>query len=723
MGHRWQRRATGASGGVLRTSLLVGTTLIATIGGGHAQFRTPNTTNVAGPQTATLGSTTITNQGLQGVGRFTADSRDQFGDTLGSFSAMAIDLSQWRRNGDSYSGFLWGLPDRGYNTDTFLSNYASRLHGFSLVFTPYTGTANLPADIASQNQLQLSYRGSRQVTDFNGNPTTGLDPGTSAGTQGGIANLPIATAGPAAGRLSIDAEGLAFRADGSFYISDEYGANVYYFSRDGRLQGVIKPPVDIQPQDPVGTPNFNSITPPVVGRRNNQGMEALSLTPDGRRLVVMLQSATMQSTGGNNQQDRRNTELMVYDVTGGATPSTPIGHYAVTLPTFTLNGRGGAPNRTAAQSDLLALNDTQFLVLARDGNGLGPGTDNPVMFKSVLLVDISGATNLLGTPFANTTNNPIAVNGNLVPGITPAATVEVVNMLHVGQLTRFGFNTNTAAPNRLTLSEKWEALALAPTLEESKPHDFFLFVGNDNDFLTRVGSMQGIAYDAGLTNDNVILVYRLTMPGYVDPQFLQAMQASGPVTQARLRSATFGLGGASTAAINNQVAIARRSEAGQPDRQTASRGDVDSDIAWGAGLRPPQRFNLWFGGGFDRIKRDAASGIPASRSSQLSGVVGADYEVIDGLRLGGALGFGTGHTRYRDGGRQAHDATSLSVYGAYLGSSGFFAAASYTYTWLDYTASLAPVPSGLFPAATRVATCTRSMARPDSAGTSPMATG
>ncbi|HKU96082.1 MAG TPA: autotransporter domain-containing protein [Vineibacter sp.] len=678
-------------------TLLAGAALAATASVGQAQFRTPNTTNVAGPQNATLGGTTITNHGLQGAGRFTADSRDQFGDTLGSFSAMALDLTQWRRNGSSYSGFLWGLPDRGYNTDTFLSNFASRLHGFSLLFTPYTGTANLPAETASQNQLQLTYRGSRLVTDFNGNPTTGLDPGTSTGAQGGVGNLPIATTGPAAGRLSIDAEGLAFRADGSFYISDEYGANVYYFSRDGRLQGVIKPPRDIQPEGPVGTPNFNSINPPAVGRRNNQGMEALSLTPDGRRLVVMLQSATVQSTGSSNQQDRRNTEVMVYDVTGGATPSAPIGHFAVTLPTFTLNGRGGAVNRTAAQSDLLALNDTQFLVLARDGNGLGPGTDNPVMFKSVLLVDISGATNLVGTRFANTSSSPIAVNGNLVPGITPAATVEVVNMLHVGQLTRFGFNTNTASPNRLTLSEKWEALALAPTLEEGKPHDYFLFVGNDNDFLTRVGSMQGIAYDAGLTNDNVILVYRLTMPGYVDPQFLRAMQTSGPITQARLRSTTFGLGAASTAAINNQVAIARRSEAGQPDRQTASRGDIESDIAWGAGLRPPQRFNLWFGGGFDRIKRDADSGIPANRSSQLSGVIGADYEVIDGLRLGGALGFGTGHTRYRDGGRQEHDATSLSVYGAYLGSNGFFAAASYTYTWLDYDRITRAGAFGTFP--------------------------
>jgi hypothetical protein len=33
-----------------------------------------------------------------------------------------------------------------------------------------------------------------------------------------------------------------------------------------------------------------------------------------------------------------------------------------------------------------------------------------------------------------------------------------------------------------TLSEKIEAMALAPVLEEGAPQDFFLFVGNDNDF-------------------------------------------------------------------------------------------------------------------------------------------------------------------------------------------------------------------------------------------------
>ena len=44
-------------------------------------------------------------------------------------------------------------------------------------------------------------------------------------------------------------------------------------------------------------------------------------------------------------------------------------------------------------------------------------------------------------------------------------------------------------------------------------------VGSDNDFITQHGSMQGKAYaDAsGKDVDTVVLVYRVTLPGYVPP--------------------------------------------------------------------------------------------------------------------------------------------------------------------------------------------------------------
>ncbi|MEO7598477.1 MAG: hypothetical protein ABIV50_06065 [Opitutus sp.] len=60
-----------------------------------------------------------------------------------------------------------------------------------------------------------------------------------------------------------------------------------------------------------------------------------------------------------------------------------------------LNDTGsGAPNKTAAQSEIIALDCTHLLVLARDGNGKGTSTAFGPLFKSVPLVDPAGATDI-----------------------------------------------------------------------------------------------------------------------------------------------------------------------------------------------------------------------------------------------------------------------------------------------------------------------------------------
>jgi len=53
---------------------------------------------------------------LAGVGILPSNGRDEFGDTLGGIgSGLALDRSQWKKlaNG-SYTGVVWGLPDRGW---------------------------------------------------------------------------------------------------------------------------------------------------------------------------------------------------------------------------------------------------------------------------------------------------------------------------------------------------------------------------------------------------------------------------------------------------------------------------------------------------------------------------------------------------------------------------------------------------------------------------------
>ncbi len=496
-----------------------------------ATFRTPNTTTGTTPVTVTFRSQDFVNQGLVGYGTFTSSARDTFGDTLGSFSSMALDLTNWRRSGSGYAGgVLLGLPDRGYNTDTFFSDYAARVHRFGIALTPAPGTGAAPA-----NSLALSYLGSVKLADNQGRDFTGNDPGPGTTTALGV-TLPSPTgAALGAGRISIDAEGIAYLRDGSFFVSDEYSASVFYFDAQRRLQGVIAPPPALVPRTG-GVIDFNSLNPPTTGgRRNNQGMEGMSVSPDGSRLFVLLQSGAVQDTT-TNQATRQNTRLLVYDISTARTPTSPIGHYVLQLPNLTLNGAGGAPDRTAAQSELLALNSTQFLVLSRDGNGRGNGTTNPFVYKSVLLVDTSGATNLAGTAF-ETSYQPLAPGGVLNSSITPVLQAQFINILNTTQLGRFGVSLGNTLSDASRLSEKWESLGLAPALDASAPTDYFLFVGNDNDFQTQAGSMQGRTFDAGLENANAVLVYRVTLPTYVPAFYLDALKTLGPQVVATLQRA------------------------------------------------------------------------------------------------------------------------------------------------------------------------------------------
>jgi hypothetical protein len=79
------------------------------------------------------------------------------------------------------------------------------------------------------------------------------------------------------------------------------------------------------------------------------------------------------------------------------------------------------------------------------------------------------------------------------------------------------------AVDELTISEKWEGLSLMPALDPANPNDYFLFVVNDNDFITSDGLMNfadGVKRpynalgDGGPlvgNNDTVFLAYRVTI--------------------------------------------------------------------------------------------------------------------------------------------------------------------------------------------------------------------
>jgi len=471
-----------------------------------------------------LGGTQFRVLGLQGVGRIAANSIDSAtGESLGSISDMQITNFQ-NLGGGSWSGRFEFLPDRGYNSGSIYSNYAARLNSFDFTFTPYTGTT----PTALQNQIQTTFVGSTRFTyDHDGNPATAgkYTSGMLASGVGSLFGLPIPTVsgnttqsdGTVNGRLTLDSEGLvldsrAGRA-GSGWVSDEYGPYIYHFNASKQIDGLLRLPEALVPHSPAGTTNFFA-DPPTNGRRINQGMEGIAQSPTGNRLFGLLQSATIQDSGTGNQ-GRSNTRLLVYDVSQSDAPVDPVAQYVIQLPRIDDNGGTPAVNRTGAQSSILALNDHQLLILSRDGNGRG-ASGSPV-FKSILLAELNGATNIDGLFDAE--GNAVAPGGVLSPTVTPISWVEALNMLgkldlSISELAQFGLNLNTAPGDVNTLSEKWEGLSLVSAQDPSAPGDYFLFIGNDNDFLSATGKYMDASgnlqsYNAGLENDTMILAWRV----------------------------------------------------------------------------------------------------------------------------------------------------------------------------------------------------------------------
>lgn len=476
-------------------------------------------TSVAGiPATAfadnsiTVGTATLVNKGLVGVGRIPASQRDKFGETFGSGSGMAMDPAAWSRDGATYKGTMLLLPDRGYNS-VGTNEYRPRLNTLSIQFTPVAPGATPSAD-RQQSAVEAKLTDTILLVDDKGGDTTGLDPETDVrAAAGDFPVLPQARNG----KIALDNEAIIRLADGSMFISDEYGPNIYRFSADGRLLSATQPPAALVPIRN-SKPNFASNNPgpgakapepkdPDTGRQNNQGLEGMALTPDGKFLIAVLQSATRQD-GGDSSSTRQNTRALVYDA---ADPShlKLVHEYVVPLPVFT-NAKG--KKAVAAQSEIVALSDKTFLMLARDsGNGYGMEGDTS-LYRNITLVDTSAATDIAGSAFD--ADKAVAPKGVLDPSVTAATLTPFIDINDSASLARFGLH-NGAPNDRNNLSEKWEAMALVSVLDPKLPDDYFLFVANDNDFLTQDGFQVGASYkgDGGADVDTMFQVFQVTLPG------------------------------------------------------------------------------------------------------------------------------------------------------------------------------------------------------------------
>ncbi|RUV19576.1 esterase-like activity of phytase family protein [Mesorhizobium sp. M7A.F.Ca.MR.245.00.0.0] len=463
--------------------------------------------------TATVGGTSFVNKGLVGVGRIPAAQRDKFGETFGSGSGMSIDTSGWTHEAAGYKGSLWLLPDRGYNV-VGTTDYRPRLNTVAIEFTPVAPGA-APAAGQQQTGVKATLADTMLLTDDKGADATGLDP--LNGVRAASGDMPIL---PQAdnGKLALDNEAIVRLPDGSMFISDEYGPNIYRFSADGHLLSATQPPAALVPMRH-GTPNFASDNPgpgaaepdpkdPDTGRQNNQGLEGMAMTPDGKFLIAVLQSAARQD-GGDSGSTRQNTRALVYDASDLA--HLKLTHeYVVPLPVFR-DAKG--KTKVAAQSEIVALSDKSFLMLARDsGNGQGLKGDAS-LYRQVNVVDLSTATDIAGGAF-DSADRPVAPKGVVDPSVTPAKLTPFIDINDSAELGRFGLH-NGAPNDQDNLSEKWEAMSVVSVLDAKLPDDYFLFVANDNDFLAQDGFQVGAPYKAedGANVDTMFLVYQVTLPG------------------------------------------------------------------------------------------------------------------------------------------------------------------------------------------------------------------
>jgi hypothetical protein len=212
---------------------------------------TPASTSTPAPvfSTSCRGKPYVYNE-LAGYGFVPANAVDKYGDTMSIGSSIAI--TEWSKKDGVFSGTLYGLPDRGWNTNG-TNGFVSRVHKFKISLTPEAGgTAEEPLG----PNLKLTYQDTVLFKDPSGKYTSGLDPDQSGGLQfAGFPVLPTATYvgdgfggdGPGGKAVSIDAEGMIVDGDGSFWISDEYGPYVYKFDKSGRMTLAIAPPDAILP--------------------------------------------------------------------------------------------------------------------------------------------------------------------------------------------------------------------------------------------------------------------------------------------------------------------------------------------------------------------------------------------------------------------------------------------------------------------------------------------
>jgi hypothetical protein len=426
-------------------------------------------------------------------------------------------------SGLTYAGgntFL-ALPDRGPNATPYNSavddtaSYITRFHTLNMSLTaaapgaplPYTLTPTLVKTTLLSSPAPLVYGTGAGL----GTKIDGVTPiGSGAPTQN-TANTyyftgrsdnfdPTKNSGnPANGRF--DPESVRVSKDGkSVFMSDEYGPYVKQFDRaTGQLIKTFTLPdhLNVTTQAPKGTTETGTNT---SGRTDNKGMEGLAITPDGKTLVGVMQAPLIQDAA--NPDTAKLLRLVTIDIATGATKEF-----------------GYPLTKGSGVSDIVAINDHQFLLIERDGKGQGDGSD--AKFKQIYKIDISGATditNLTGAAAASA-----AVSKTLVLDLVAAL--------------------NAAGIPSSEIPSKIEGLAFGDDIVLNGVLQHTFYISNDNDFLPDTAGSNRI-YVFGFSESD--------LPGFAAQQIAETPL---PPSLVLFGTGLLGLAGARWRARRQQAAV------------------------------------------------------------------------------------------------------------------------------------------------------------------------
>ena len=397
-------------------------------------------------------------------------------------------------SGITYAGgntFL-ALPDRGPNAVSYNSavddtvSYVNRFHTIRMRIEPNTSGTGLPLTLTPDlrattllwDESQLFYGSGSGVGLDSGAPVINTHRRHYFSGRSDNFNPDRNSGNPRDARF--DTEGIRMSNDGKrVYISDEYGPYVYEFDRENgeRIRSFRLPEsFYVTNLSPVGA---TEISGNASGRTANKGMEGLAITPDGRTLVGIVQAALIQDAnlGGAAAKLLR---IVTIDLRSGRVTH----QYGYELTT----GSG--------VSEILALNNHEFLVDERDGKGRGDGSNAKI--KQLFKIDLAGATDISDMDGATAALNTVP---------------KTVFVDLVKSLTNAGYTT-------AQIPAKIEGLAFGPDVQVNGSTVHTLWVANDNDFLSTVADPTGAQID----NPNQFFVFSFTNAdlagsAYVPQQF------------------------------------------------------------------------------------------------------------------------------------------------------------------------------------------------------------